>query len=407
MAVPASRQAIPTPGSLVELRRELHRHPELRFEEHRTAARVAERLVAAGWRVRTGIATTGLLATREGSATGPHVLLRADMDALPVHDPKSVPYASRVPGVAHACGHDAHVAIMVGAAERLAREPLPGGRVSIVFQPGEERPFGEPSGAQAMLESGFLEGRTPDAVLALHCWPDLPAGAIGVDERIAMASKDAFRIELIGHPAHAASPSRGRDAILAAAQVVTGLHQAFARALDARETAALNVGTLRGGTSQSVVAASAELTGTIRTVEPEVRARLRETVERVAAAGASLAGVSHALAWADAMPAIRNDPRLVRCAREVGVDLLGAERSVSLSEPPMTADDFALFAELAPALYLKLGVRGSPGGPGWAALHDGAFDIDERALDVGVAVMAELTRRLLERPLDAWDEGAA
>jgi amidohydrolase len=400
--VSAGRPVIATPESLIELRRELHRHPELRFEEHRTAALVAERVAAAGWQVRSGIATTGVLATREGPEPGPHLLLRADMDALPVGDPKSVPYASRVPGVAHACGHDAHVAILVGVAERLAREALPAGRVSLVFQPGEERPFGEPSGAQAMLEDGLLDGRRPTAVLALHCWPYLPAGSIGIDERIAMAGKDAFRIELLGHPAHAASPSRGRDAILAAAQVVTGLHQAFARALDARDTAALNVGTLRGGTSQSVVAANAELTGTIRTVEAEVRSRLRETVERVAAAGAAMAGVGHTLTWSDAMPAIQNDPRLVRCAHEVGSDLLGSDRTVRLPEPPMTADDFALFAELAPALYLKLGVRGDPGGPGGAALHDGAFDIDERALGVGVAVLHELTLRLLRRPLDAW-----
>lgn len=405
MIASTSAARILTPSDLIELRRDLHRHPELRFEERRTAALVRDRVAATGWQVRTGIATTGVVATREASEPGPHVVLRADMDALPVHDPKAVPYASVVPGVTHACGHDAHVAIMVGLAERLAREPFAAGRVSIVFQPGEERPFGEPSGAQAMLESGLFDGQAPSVVLALHCWPYLSAGTIGIDERIAMAGKDAFRIELTGHPTHAASPSRGRDAILAASQVVTGLHQAFARALDARDTAVLNVGTIRGGTSQSVVAASAELTGTIRTVDPAVRARLRETVERVAAAGAAMAGVSHELTWSDAMPAIVNDPRLVRCAHEVGGDLLGAERTIRLPEPPMTADDFALFAELAPALYLKLGVRGDPDGPGGAALHDGAFDIDERAIGVGVAVMHELTLRLLQRPLDAWAGG--
>ena len=173
-------------------------------------------------------------------------MLRADMDAMPVPDSKDVPYRSTVPGVSHACGHDVHTTVMVGVAERLAAAPLPAGRVSVVFQPAEERPFGEPSGAVRMLEEGLLADGDPTAVIGLHCWPDLPAGTIGIDDVIAMGGKDAFRIALEGRPSHAATPSRGRDAILGIAQLVTGLHQGFARSLDPGDLAILNVGTIHG-----------------------------------------------------------------------------------------------------------------------------------------------------------------
>ena len=159
---------------------------------------------------------------------------------------KDVPYRSTVPGVSHACGHDVHTTVMVGVAERLAAAPLPAGRVSVVFQPAEERPFGEPSGAVRMLEEGLLADGDPTAVIGLHCWPDLPAGTIGIDDVIAMGGKDAFRIALEGRPSHAATPSRGRDAILGIAQLVTGLHQGFARSLDPGDLAILNVGTIHG-----------------------------------------------------------------------------------------------------------------------------------------------------------------
>jgi amidohydrolase len=393
---------IETPASLVDLRRELHRTPELRFELHRTAARVEERVRAAGWDVRSGIARSGLLATLAADEPGPHVLLRADMDALPVSDTKHAPYASSVPGVTHACGHDVHTAVMVGVAERLASDPLPCGRVSIVFQPAEEVPYGQPSGAATMLAEGILEGDVPDAAVALHCWPGLPAGTIGVDERIAMGGKDAFHIELLGAGAHAATPSGGRDAVVGISQLVSALYQGFARSLDPGDLAALNVGTLRGGQSQSVVPPSGEMTGTIRSVDAAVRARLCAMVERVTAGVAATWDLAHEVTWADAVPAIVNDPRLVCCAMEVGTDLLGETRTVQLTSPPMTADDFAFFAALAPALYFKLGTCGEDG---CAPLHSGAFDVDERAIGVGVAVMSEIALRLLERPLDAWAVG--
>lgn len=357
-------------------------------------------MLASGYTVRSGVGGTGLFAFREAVAPGPHVLIRADMDALPVTDLKDVPYASAVPSVAHACGHDVHTVVALGVAERLAETPLPLGRVSFAFQPAEERPFGQPSGANAMLAEGILDGWPPDAVLGLHCWPDLPVGSIGIDERIAMGAKDAFRIKLTGKGAHAATPSRGRDAILGIAQLVTALHQGFSRIRDAGDLAVMNIGTVHGGTSQSIIADAAETTGTVRTVDPVVRARLRTEINRIATASAAMLALDCEFTWADEMPAIFNDPRLTRCARMVAEDLLGRENTRLLTVPPMTSDDFALFAELAPALYLKLGVCGGDTCP---PLHSGAFDIDERAIGVGVAILHAITTQILTRTLDGWD----
>jgi amidohydrolase len=313
---------------------------------------------------------------------------------MPVPDIKDVPYRSTIPGVSHACGHDVHTTVMVGVAERLAAAPIAVGRVSVIFQPAEERPFGEPSGAVRMLQEGVMADE-PAAVIGLHCWPDLPAGSIGIDDAIAMGGKDAFRIVIDGRPSHAATPSRGRDAILGIAQVVSGLHQGFARSVDPSDLAILNVGTIAGGASQSVVAARAEVTGTIRTVDPEVRDRLRRLVERVADSVATALDLTATVAWSDVTPPIVNAPHLVELARAVATELLGVAATRRLTMPPMTADDFAFLSERAPGLYLKLGICGDGRCP---ALHDGAFDVDERAIGIGVAVIHALVRRLVGEP---------
>ena len=389
-----------TPADLVDLRRDLHAHPGLRFDVERTAAIVEQRLRAAGWEVTTGVGRTGVLARRSSGRPGPHVLLRADMDAMPVQEETDVSYASTVPGVAHVCGHDIHTAIMVGVAERLAASDLPAGRVSIIFQPAEEMPYGAESGARAMLDDGVFDDGFPDAALALHCWPGLPVGSIGIDDRVAMAAKNAFGIALGGRTAHAATPSAGRDAILGVAQLITALHSGVSRSLDANDRAAFNVGTLKGGVSQSVVADTAEITGTIRSVDPDVRDRLVGAVERITAGVAATMDLTCQIEW-ETMPAVINDPRVVACGREVARELLGVGATVRLTDPAMTAEDFALIAELTPSLYLK---RGTCNGADCAPLHNGAFDPDERAIGVGLAVMTTTALRLLERSLDHWTD---
>lgn len=387
----------PSPAHLVELRHDLHRHPELRFVEHRTAGILAERLAALGYRVRAGVGGTGVVGALDGGQPGPCLLLRADMDGLPVVDRTTTEHSSQVPGVSHACGHDVHMAVVLGVAERLAAVGIGRGRILVAFQPAEERPFGQPSGAQAMLDDGLLGQGEPTAVLGLHCWPDLPAGEVGVDERIAMGAKDAFSIELHGRGAHAATPSRGRDAILGLGALITGLHTGVGRALDATDRAAFNIGTVSGGRSQSVVADDAALTGTLRTVDPEARSRLRAVVERVSEGVATAHGLTSDLRWADEMPPVRNDPRLV--GRAIAVTRGSGIPVRVLSDPPMTADDFALLAEGRPALYLKLGVR-DPASVDWPPLHSGWFDVDDRCIGVGVGVLFGLVTDLLQHGLD-------
>jgi len=382
---------------LVDLRHDLHRHPELRFSEHRTAGILADRLVALGYHVRTGVGGTGVVGMLDGDVAGPVVLLRADMDALPVTDRTTTDHASQNPGASHACGHDAHMAVVLGVAERLAAPGLARGRLLVAFQPAEERPFGQPSGAQAMLDAGLFDDGEPTAVLGLHCWPDLPAGEVGLDERIAMGAKDAFSIELRGRGAHAATPSRGRDAILGLGALVTDLHMCVGRALDATDRAAFNIGTVSGGRSQSVVADDATLTGTLRTVDPDVRSRLRSVVERVTEGVAAAHGLAVELRWADEMPPVLNDPRLVARALDAA-DGVGVPARV-LTDPPMTADDFALLAQGRPALYLKLGVR-DPACADWPPLHSSLFDVDDRCIGVGVEVVSRLAADLLRRGLD-------
>ncbi len=386
-----------TPGHLLELRHDLHRHPELRFAEHRTAGILAERLAALGYRVRRGVGGTGVVGVLDGDGPGPCLLLRADMDALPVVDRTVSDHTSSTAGASHACGHDVHMVVVLGVAERLATHGIARGRVVVAFQPAEERPFGERSGAQAMLDDGLFADGEPSAVLGLHCWPDLSAGEMGVDERIAMGAKDAFSVELRGRGAHAATPSRGQDAVLGVGALITELHAGIGRALDATDRAAFNIGTVAGGRSQSVVADEAMLTGTLRTVDPEVRARLRAVIERITSGIAAAHGLVGDLRWADEMPPVRNDQRLV--GRAIAIAEGSGIPIHVLSDPPMTADDFALLAAGRPALYLKLGVR-DPESVDWPPLHSSLFDVDDRCIGVGIRVLSRLALDLLDRGPD-------
>jgi amidohydrolase len=388
-------------ADLTELRRALHSHPELRFSEHHTSQILAGRLSDAGFRVRTGFAGTAVLGTWYSGRQGPHVVLRADMDALPTADLSGAPYASQNAGVCHACGHDVHCAVVLGASSLLKATGLAGGgQLSVLYQPAEEIPFGESSGAQAVLDSGVLDDLGDiTAVLGLHCWPQLPAGTVGVDPAIAMAAKLAFRIGMTGKGAHAATPHLGRDALLAASQLTLTLHTLIGRQADASDRVALNVGTLRAGTSQSIVPPAAELTGTVRSVDDQVTERLRTAVERAAAGVGAAYGVDAEVDWRNQMPAVRNDPRLVRLAlRELG-GAAHVQQVLSLPDPPMTTDDFALYAQRWPALYLKLGVA-APTAQSWPSLHDGRFDVDETCIATGSHALAALAAAVLAGGLD-------
>jgi amidohydrolase len=374
---------------LIEVRRNFHREPELRFEEHRTAETVEELLRPLELSVRSGVAGTGLLVDLRGEQPGPTIALRADMDALPIRDAKDVPYASQRHGVMHACGHDAHMTIACGVLRVLEplRAMLPG-TLRVIFQPGEEVPAGEKSGAAEVIKAGALECPEVEAILGLHVWPELPAGTVGLQPGVTMAAADSFIVDVRGESSHAGEPHKGKDAIFAAGSLVVQLKALLGRKVPPGEPAAINVGTIRGGASQSVVADLVELSGTLRSLGGDRRERLLQSMQRVAEGVSSETECSVRLNVSDTFPPVVNDPKLYEQALEVLLETLGSDRVRVLTNVPMTADDFAHYLEAVPALYLKLGCASAEGSV--YPLHHPCFDIDERVIWTGVEAVSSI-----------------
>ncbi len=379
--------------TLVALRRAVHRHPELSFQEHQTARLIAEQLAELGIAVRSGVAKTGVVGDLGGS--GPCIALRADMDALPIQEANEVPYASEVPGVMHACGHDVHVACLLGAAQLLAEEAAAGrlpGRVRFLFQPSEETWDDESqSGATRMVAEGMMEG--VDAVVGLHVWADVLVGAISLREGTMTARPDKFNLVVKGQEAHGAFPHKGFDAITLAAQVINALQTVVSRRLDPTRGRVLTVGTIQGGTKENILAGEVTLTGTIRTFEPETREALFAEVERACGVARALGGDFELTITPGYLPVI-NDPAMTALVRQVGADLLGKE---NVQEAPleMGGEDFSYFAREAPGCLFWLG-GATPGEPK-RLHHHPRFDVDERCLPLGAALLAETTIRFLRQ----------
>ena len=372
---------------LVAVRRAIHAHPEIGFQEHETAALIAARMAALGARVRTGAARTGVVA--EIGAGYPIVAIRADMDALPIAEATGLPFASRVDGMMHACGHDAHVACALGAAMLLARPQIPG-TIRFLFQPSEEQKDADGwSGAMRLIDEGALLGVR--AVVALHT-RKLPAGSIGVTEGPALAGNDTIRILIRGRAAHAAHPEEGIDAVVAAAHVVLAAQQIVSRRMRAGTPAVVSLTTIQGGVKENVIAEQVEIGGTVRNAGPTHRAALLEELERALDVGRAL-GAECRLEVAEGYPVTHNDAGVTRVIRQAAVSLLGGERVVDLPFDTW-AEDFGYMSAVVPGAMFWLGVAGpaSPD-PVW---HSPTFDIDEDALPIGAAVLAAAALRLLE-----------
>ncbi len=368
-------------GRLTALRRDLHMHPELSFQETRTAALAAQAMAALGARVRTGVGRTGVVADL-GPAAGPKVALRADMDALPLQEENPVAYASQVPGKMHACGHDAHVTCLVGAATLLAAQDLPVG-IRCIFQPSEEKADEEGlSGAPRMLADGALEGVA--AVLSLHVDGSLDTGRIGVESGYVNAASDAFTVRILGRGGHGAHPDLTVDPIWIASQVLAALYALPSRRLDPVCRKVLSVGAIHGGEAHNVIPAAVELRGTLRSFDPDTRANLRLELERALGLVRALGG-DYELQIKPGYPALHNDPRLCDRVSRAAVALLGAQ---VLGEPriSMGSEDMAYFHERVPGAHFRLGVR-RPGEPS-RGLHSPTFDLDEAALPIGAALLA-------------------
>ena len=375
-------------SQLTGWRREIHMHPELGFRETRTATLVAEKLESLGYEVRTGVGRTGVVGERgQGKPT---IAIRADMDALPVQEANDVTYASQLPGVMHACGHDAHTAIAMGVATLLARESFPG-TIRFLFQPSEEMSDEEGfSGAPRMIQDGAMEG--VDAVIALHVHGGSPVGEITVDAGPATAGVDGFWATITGRGAHGAYPHKGLDPIHISAHVILALHGIVSRRVNPFDPAVITVGAIHGGVAGNVIPQDVEIKGTIRYQDPEVQSQLHAEIERALEIARTMGG-DYELGFRNGPPPVVNDAGIAGLIREVGADLLGAEH-VKPREPGMGAEDFAMLAALAPGAMFRLGclIEGDE-----RKAHGPYFDIDERCLPIGVAVLAEAALRLLRQ----------
>ncbi len=374
---------------LIAWRRDFHRHPELSFQEHRTAHVVADTLRAMGLRVETGVGRTGVVAyIGEGR---PAVGIRADMDALPIQEANAVPYASENPGVMHACGHDAHTAILLGTARLLSEMAgRPHGEVRLLFQPSEEDWDDDlKSGATRMIEDGALEGL--DAVIALHVASDTPSGKIRITSGYDAAAVDAFYATISGKGCHGAYPHKGADPIFILAQVINVIHGIRARRIDPIQPMVISIGSVHAGEATNVIPDQVRLSGTIRSFDEKTRRMLWAELESALAVSRSLGG-DYTLKIEQGYPAMYNDPEIANLIRSAATEIVGAD-AVIAPEPGMGSEDFAYMVQKAPGAMFVLGAK--PNGPD-RPHHSPIFDIDETAMPVGVAVLAQTACLLLE-----------
>jgi amidohydrolase len=372
---------------LVAVRRDLHRHPELSLQEHRTAGVVEKHLRAFGLKTRrrAGTGVTADLAAGRGET----ILLRADMDALPLQEERTRPYASKVDGVMHACGHDGHVAALLGAAQDLAKAPPEKGRVRFVFQPGEEGA----DGARLMRDAGTLTRPVPDAAFGLHLWANLPAGKVAVLDGPCMAATDRFVIRITGVGGHAAYPHDARDPVLIAAHVVTALQSLVSRRTDPRDSVVVTVGHLDAGTAFNIIPAGALIEGTIRSYRENTRRRIARELATIAKHTAKAHGGSADVDVEFMLPPTTNDPGMAALAREAAAGVVGA-RNVVDAEPSLAGEDVGVLFGDNPGAFAFVGCANRRKGIVHEHHHPG-FDIDEDCLPVARDLLAGVARRYL------------
>ena len=377
---------------LVAWRRDFHRHPELGFHEVRTAGIVARHLSDLGLEVQTGVGQTGVVGVLGGARPGPVVMLRFDMDALPIEEANDTDYASQNPGVMHACGHDAHTAIGMGIAQLMAahRQRLPG-TVKFVFQPAEEGC----GGALSMIEAGVLESPRPDVALGLHVWNSMPVGEAQIGGGPVMAAAGMFTIGVRGKGGHGALPHQTVDAVLVGSAIVNALQSIVARNVSPREPAVVSVGTFQAGSAFNVVTGAAELTGTFRSFDDETHALLGRRIREVAHGTAQAMGATLDVDIRTISPVTVNDAQVAVLVRDSAVDVLGPER-VAAEQFTMGAEDMSEFLKRVPGCFFFVGSRNDARGFN-APHHNPHFDIDEDALPLGVAILAHSAVRYLSK----------
>jgi amidohydrolase len=384
-------QAYQIEQQLINWRREIHQDPELGFQEYHTADRVCKTLKALGYRVRTGVGKTGVVGDiGEGS---PMVAVRADMDALPLLEANEVPYVSRNPGIMHACGHDAHVAIALGTATLLAKQKLPGA-VRFLFQPAEE--VGDEdgiSGAPRMIEDGAMEG--VDSVIALHMDPDINAGDVTIDEGLVSAGVDTFYATILGKGGHGAAPEETVDPIYLAGLIVLALNGIVSRKLSPIDPSVVSLGSIKGGDASNVIPDRVELMGTLRFITTEVQKKIHQELHQALGISRALGG-DYELKLEIGYPPMLNNKDVSQVMREVADDVLGKGHNIP-QRGNMGAEDFGFFCKMAPGAMYSHGCR-IEGDQRIA--HSPTYDIDERSLPFGVAMLSETVLRLMRQPID-------
>ena len=379
-------------AEFIGLRRDIHRHPELAFEEHRTAGLVADKLEGWGYAVERAIGGTGVVGTLVRGDGQKRLGLRADMDALPIMEASGADWSSVHAGVMHACGHDGHTAMLLAAARHLAERGAFDGTLHLIFQPAEEGG----GGALRMMADGLFERYPCDAVFAMHNMPGIEQGHLVLREGAAMASSDYVSIRLDGVGGHGAMPHRATDPIVAAASIVMALQTIVSRNIDPLHAAVVTVGALHAGKANNVIPASAVLSLSVRALDREVRATVERRIKALVAAQAESFGVRAHIDWTPGYAVLVNTPAETAFAREVAVELVGAEQ-VTLQGPPLTgSEDFAFMLERVPGSYVLIGNgTGDALGEGGCMVHNPGYDFNDHNIGVGSAYWVLLTERFL------------
>ena len=375
----------------IALRRDIHAEPELGFQEHRTSALVAERLRWYGYEVHEGLGGTGIVGVLKRGSGGKRLGIRADMDALPIVEATGLAYASRRTGVMHACGHDGHTAMLLAAARQIAEKADFSGTLNLIFQPAEE---GQ-GGAVKMIEDGLFDKHPCDAVFAMHNAPGFPQGHLMFRHGPAMASSDYAKITLTGVGGHAAFPHRATDPVVAAASIVMALQTVVSRNVDPLMTSVVTVGTLHAGTVSNIIPGVATLELSIRSLDRDVRNLLEERIKALVTAQAQSFGVTASIQYDRRYSVLVNTKDETDFARQVGVELVGADK-VDLDAQPVTgSEDFAFMLEKVPGCYLLVG-NGEGSGPGSTMCHHPAYNFNDENIAVGSAYWVLLTERFLK-----------
>ncbi|MFP8409314.1 M20 aminoacylase family protein [Serratia marcescens] len=375
---------------MVALRRHIHAHPELGFQEFATSDLVAQRLEEWGYRVTRGVGQTGVVATLQ-RGPGKSLGIRADMDALPIAETTELPYASTHSGVMHACGHDGHTAMLLAAARYLARQPNFCGTLHLIFQPAEEGG----GGAKVMIEDGLFERFPCDAVFAMHNVPGLPTGHLGFAGGPFMCSADTVHITLHGHGGHGAVPQSTVDPVVACAAIVMSLQTIVARNIDPQETAIVTVGAMQAGQAANVIPATATLTLSVRALTAAVRARLEQRITELVTAQAASFGARAEIDYQHGYPVLVNHPAETELARAVALEWAGESRVLPTLRPFTASEDFAFMLEKCPGSYISIG--NGPATPG-NSLHNPGYDFNDDSLSLGATYWVKLVERFLARP---------